>query len=162
MTQAVTAREQTTQQQSQNNMQKRLSSLITAATAGLLMIGFVAISSAADASGKYTWSMGNRGGGGGGGGTPRVQTLTLKADGAKLTGNVAMPGRNGGAARETAIEEGKVTGDDISFSITREFNGNKMVTKYSGKVSADGIKGKIESERNGQPQSRDWEAKREK
>jgi hypothetical protein len=27
-------------------------------------------------------------------------------------------------------------------------------------VTADAIKGKIESERNGQPQSRDWEAKR--
>ena len=143
-------------------MQKRLSSLLTAATAGLLMIGFVAVSSAADASGKYTWSMQARGGGGGGGGTPRVMTLTLKADGAKLTGNLSMPGRQGGAARETAIEDGKVTGDDISFTITRENNGNKMVTKYNGKVSADGIKGKIESERNGQPQSRDWEAKREK
>ena len=127
------------------------------------MIGFVAISSAADASGKYTWSMGGRGGGGGGGGgAARVMTLTLKADGSKLTGNIAMPGRAGGAARETAIEDGKVTGDDVSFSITREFNGNKMTTKYSGKVSADGIKGKMESERNGQPQSRDWDAKREK
>jgi hypothetical protein len=35
-----------------------------------------------------------------------------------------------------------------------------MVSKYNGKVSADAIKGKIESERNGQPQTRDWEAKR--
>lgn len=144
-------------------MQKRLSSLITAATAGLLMIGFVAISSAADASGKYTWTMQARGGGGGGGGgTPRVMTLTLKADGGKLTGNVAAPGRQGAAPRETAIEDGKITGDDVSFSVTREFNGTKMTTKYSGKVSADGIKGKVETERNGQPQSRDWEAKREK
>lgn len=36
-----------------------------------------------------------------------------------------------------------------------------MTTKYSGTVTADTIKGKAESERNGQPQSRDWEAKRE-
>jgi len=35
-----------------------------------------------------------------------------------------------------------------------------MVSKYNGKVSADAMKGKIESERNGQTQSRDWEAKR--
>jgi hypothetical protein len=53
-----------------------------------------------------------------------------------------------------------VKGEEISFTVTREFNGNKMVSKYNGKVSADAIKGKIESERNGQPQSRDWEAKR--
>lgn len=36
-----------------------------------------------------------------------------------------------------------------------------MTIKYSGKVSVDTIKGKAESERDGQPQSRDWEAKRE-
>jgi hypothetical protein len=44
--------------------------------------------------------------------------------------------------------------------VTREFNGNKMVQNYTGKVSADTIKGKIEFERNGEKQSRDWEANR--
>jgi hypothetical protein len=42
----------------------------------------------------------------------------------------------------------------------REVNGTKMTTKYSGKVTADAIKGKMEFERNGEPVSRDWEAKR--
>jgi hypothetical protein len=42
--------------------------------------------------------------------------------------------------------------------VSRERNGNKVVAKYSGKVSADTIKGKIESKRNGTPQSRDWGA----
>ena len=87
-------------------------------------------------------------------------TLKLKADGEKLTGTLSSPGRDG-QATETAIADGKVKGDEVSFTVTREFNNNKMVSKYSGKVSADTIKGKIESERNGQPQSRDWEAKRE-
>lgn len=36
-----------------------------------------------------------------------------------------------------------------------------MVQKYSGKLTADAIKGKIAFERNGEAQSRDWEAKRE-
>jgi hypothetical protein len=36
-----------------------------------------------------------------------------------------------------------------------------MVWKYSGKVSADTIKGKIDSERNGEARSREWEAKRQ-
>ena len=37
-----------------------------------------------------------------------------------------------------------------------------MTTKYTGKVSGDTIKGKTERERDGQTQSRDWEAKRAK
>ena len=87
-------------------------------------------------------------------------SLKLKVDGEKLTGTLSSPGRDG-ATTETAIAEGKVKGEDVSFTVTREFNGNKVVSKYSGKVTADTIKGKIESERNGQAQSRDWEAKRE-
>lgn len=88
-------------------------------------------------------------------------TLKLKVDSEKLTGSLTSPGRQGGDPVKTEISDGKVKGDEISFSIMREFNGNKMTIKYSGKVTADTIKGKTESERNGQPQSRDWEAKRE-
>jgi hypothetical protein len=76
-----------------------------------------------------------------------------------VTGSVSSPGRDGQAS-ETEIQEGKLKGDEISFSTTREMNGNKMTTKYSGKVSGDAIKGKMEFERNGEPVNRDWEAKR--
>jgi hypothetical protein len=72
-----------------------------------------------------------------------------------------MPGREGAQGRETPIEEGKIKGDEISFQVTREIQGNKMVTKYSGKVSGDTIKGKTETERDGQTRSRDWEAKKQ-
>ena len=88
-------------------------------------------------------------------GQARETIYKLKVEDGKLSGTVS--GRNG----ETAIEDAKLAGDDVSFSVTREFNGNKVVTKYSGKVSGDTIKGKSESQRDGQPQSRDWEAKRE-
>ncbi len=94
------------------------------------------------------------------GGPGRTNTLTLKLDGDKLTGKVSSPSREG-QARETEIADAKLKGEEISFTVTREFNGNKMVFKYNGKVAASTIKGKIESERDGQPQSRDWEAKRE-
>ena len=94
------------------------------------------------------------------GGPGRTNTLTLKLDGDKLTGKVSSPGREG-QARETEIADAKLKGEEISFTVTREFNNNKMVFKYNGKVTASTIKGKIESERDGQPQSRDWEAKRE-
>ena len=66
--------------------------------------------------------------------------------------------RDGGAARETEITEGKIKGNEVSFTVVREFNGNKMTSKYTGKVTADVIKGKMEFERNGETQSRDWEA----
>lgn len=37
-----------------------------------------------------------------------------------------------------------------------------MVSNYTGKVSGDAIQGKVEFEREGQPQNRDREAKRAK
>jgi hypothetical protein len=46
--------------------------------------------------------------------------------------------------------------------VVREFNGNKFTIKYSGTVSGDTIKGKSEFERDGETQSREWEAKRQK
>ena len=90
------------------------------------------------------------------GGQTRETTLKLKLDGEKLTGSVS--GRNG----DTAIEDAKIKGEEISFSVTREFNGNKFTAKYNGKLSGDSIKGKVETERDGEKRSRDWEAKREK
>lgn len=125
-------------------------------------IGFVTLVSAhaadaakVDANGKWTWTMPGRNGG-----PDRKSTLTLKVEGEKVTGKVASPGREG-AVMETDIADGKLSGDSISFSVTREFNGNKFTAKYSGKVSADAIKGKVETERNGETNSREWEAKRE-
>lgn len=88
-------------------------------------------------------------------GQARESTFKLKSEGDKLTGTVS--GRNS----DTAIEDGKIKGDEVSFKVTREFNGNKMVIKYHGKVSGDTITGKSESERDGQPQKRDWVAKKQ-
>ncbi len=88
-------------------------------------------------------------------GQVRETTVKLKAEGEKLTGTIS--GRN----NDTAIDEGAIKGDEISFKVTREFNGNKMVIKYTGKVSGDTITGKSESERDGEKRSRDWVAKRE-
>ena len=87
----------------------------------------------------------------------REMTLKLKLDGDKLTGS--MVGRNG---QDTPIEDGKFKDGEVSFKVTRERMGNKFTIKYTGKVSGDTIKGKTEFERDGQPQSRDWEAKRAK
>jgi len=109
----------------------------------------------ADPTGTWTWSQPGRSGG-----PERKSTLKLKLEGDKVTGTLSAPGR-GGQGSDVAISDGKLKGDEISFAVTREVQGNKLTAKYSGKISGDSIKGKIETERNGQTQSRDWEAKRE-
>jgi hypothetical protein len=60
-------------------------------------------------------------------------TFNLKADGDKLTGTVA------GMRGETEISDGKVDGDNVSFSVVREYNGNKMVQNYKGVIEGDTI-----------------------
>jgi len=87
----------------------------------------------------------------------REMTLKLKLEGDKLTG--AMVGRDG---QETPIQDAKYADGEVSFKVVRERSGQKMTLKYAGKVSDDTIKGKTEFEREGQAQSRDWEAKRAK
>jgi hypothetical protein len=88
-------------------------------------------------------------------------TAKLKMEGDKLTGVVISPGRDN-ENQETAISDAKFKDGEISFTVTRTFNDRKFTSKYTGKVSDDSIKGKIERERDGKSQSTDWEAKREK
>src|SRR3954468_7308942 len=114
----------------------------------LLGVGIAAL--AADVTGTWKWTVERDG-------NSYETTLKLKQDGEKLTGT--MSGRQGS---ETAIEDGKVAGDTISFKVTREFGDNKVVQMYHGKVSGDTIKGERKSNRDGQDQTREWEARREK
>ncbi len=110
----------------------------------------------ADPTGTWTWTTPARGGG-----ADRTNSVTLKLDGEKLTGKMTAPGRGGGPNVEIEITNGKVSGDEVSFTVTREFNGNKLISKYTGKISGDTVKGKVQTDRNGEPQERDWEAKRQ-
>jgi hypothetical protein len=138
-------------------MTNSVSSILRLGVCALLALGAIAQAQdkKVDPTGTWSWTRPGRNGG------PEMKlTLKLKLEGEKVTGKVTSPGRQGGDPVETDIKDGKIKGDEVSFTVTREFNGNTMTQKYSGKVTADTIKGKIESERNGQPQSRDWEAKR--
>lgn len=101
---------------------------------------------AADVSGKWTATMeGPRG--------TQTTTFNLKAEGEKLTGTVE--GARGGAVQ---ITDGKVSGDDISFTVVREFQGNQMKLLYKGKVTGDELK--MQMSREGADQSREIVAKR--
>jgi len=134
-----------------------LSNLIKVTVCAVVALGFLVQAQAEDkkVDGTYSWTMPARNGG-----QERKMTLKLKSEGEKLTGAITSPGRQGGDPVETKIDDGKIKGEDISFSVTREFNNNKMTSKYEGKLTADGIKGKTSFERNGEAQTRDWEAKK--
>jgi hypothetical protein len=112
---------------------------------------------AADVSGKWTFEQPGRGGNPG-----RPVTITLKADGAKLTGSVPGMGRGGdNPPPPTEITDGKVDGNIVSFTVKRETPNGSMVIKYEGTVSGDEMKLKIT--RNGQdgtPMTNEVTAKR--
>lgn len=104
---------------------------------------------AADVSGKWTGEMPGRGG------QTRPVTLTLKADGGTLTGSM------GGGQMEAPVSDGKVDGDNVSFKVVREFNGNSMTMNYKGVVSGDELKLTVTREGGDQP-GRDVVLKRAK
>jgi len=118
--------------------------------AASLVIVSTALAADADPTGTWKWTQAR-------GDQTREVTLKLKLEGGKLTGS--MPGRQN---TETQIEEGKFENGKVSFKVTREFNGNKIVSVYNGELKEDTIKGTVETERDGQKRSREWEAKREK
>jgi len=93
---------------------------------GLLFLAASAF--AADVDGKWTGSVN----------TPNGDipvTFQFKADGAMLTGSMlGMDGNN------IAIKDGKLDGENISFSVTLDFGGMPFTLNYKGVVSADQIK----------------------
>src|SRR5436189_95759 len=133
--------------------QKTITSLLITVALALGAVTTVrAADKKADPNGTWSWTMqgGGRGGQGGGGSAnanapARKVTLKLKAEGDKLTGSVTAPGFRGrgqgggagGAAPEptvTQISDGKISGDEVSFTVKREVQNNTFSQKYSGKI----------------------------
>ena len=88
----------------------------------------LSIAWAADVDGKWTAQVPGRGG------QTRETTFTFKAEGEKLTGTVS------GMQGDNPISDGKISGDDISFTLKLNFQGNEITFLYKGKVSGDEIK----------------------
>jgi len=104
---------------------------------------------AADISGNWKWTTQGRNG-------PMEATSTLALKDGVLTGTVS--GRMGDAPiGDASFKDGKV-----AFTVTREFNGMKIVVKYQGKLEGDAIVGTIERPgREGDaPVSLEWKATR--
>jgi hypothetical protein len=121
------------------------------AIAVLALFAFVGVVSAVeDPSGnwKSTMMLGKK---------SQEVTIKLKLEGDKLTGTIG-----GGQGREAVISDGTFKDDKVSFSVIREQKGEKLTQKYTGTISGDTIKGKVDTERGGKSRSTDWEAKRQK
>ena len=93
-----------------------------------LVLASAALLLSADVTGKWKLSFQTPDG------QTRENTLTLKAEGDKLTGSLASQ------RGETQISDGKVAGDDVSFVVVRNFGGNEVKMNYKGKVSGNEIK----------------------
>jgi len=93
------------------------------AIALLLMAG---IALAADVDGKWTGTIP---------GMDIPVAYTFKADGATLTGTSSGPNDT-----TVPIKNGKIDGNNISFSVTFDMGGQEMKLDYKGVVSADQIK----------------------
>jgi len=83
---------------------------------------------AADVSGKWTAQVPGRGG------QTRETTFNFKAEGSKLTGTVS------GMQGDNPISDGKIDGDNLSFTVAVSFNGNDIKFLYKGKVAGEEIK----------------------
>ena len=110
-------------------MTKKLLFVVTMA----LVFAFAA--AAADLTGKWVAEQPGRNGG-----PPRQVTFVFKADGSKLTGTMTGGGGRGGAPTPIEITDGKVEGDNVSFTVKRETQNGPMETKYKGTISGDELK----------------------
>lgn len=115
---------------------------------------------AAEASAAGTWKFTQQGRQGGQG---IERTLVLEQKGDKLTGTLKGATMGQFEIPDTAIADGAVKGDTVSFTVTTDFNGQKRTSKYEGKLAGDTITGAIERPgRDGGTQKSEWVAKRAK
>src|SRR5690348_11696884 len=105
-------------------MRRIVTTALVAAVA--LLVAGVAKAEDKGPAGTWKWSVERNG-------QTRETTLKLKMEGDKLTGTVS--GRNG----ETPIEDATCKDGEVSFKVTRERNGQKFTTSYTGKLSGDSI-----------------------
>lgn len=65
-----------------------------------------------------------------------VITFVFKVDGDNLTGTI----NNSQQPGDVELKEGKVTGDDITFSLTRNIGGTDTKVVWKGTIAGDEIK----------------------
>ncbi|MDP9170874.1 MAG: hypothetical protein M3N54_09685 [Acidobacteriota bacterium] len=99
------------------------------------LLSFSFLAAAASVDGKWTAEVPGRGG------QTQTNTFTFKSSGDKVEGTVTnMRG-------DTPIADGKLTGDTLTFNVTRNRGGQDVKTPYTGKVSDDTIEFTVETGR---------------
>jgi hypothetical protein len=91
-----------------------------------------------------------------GGRGPQQITLTLKADGSKLTGST-----QGGRGGEVQIQEGTISGANLKFKTTQQGRGGEITFSWSGTLKGDELAMTRLAE-GGQGQKQEFTLKRQK
>jgi hypothetical protein len=96
-----------------------------------LLVGLTTLTAwvAAQGSVNGTWTGEVQGGRG-----PQQVTLSLKADGGKLTGTLT-----GGRGGDIAIEEGTISGNALKFKSKQMGRGGEIVFNWTGTLKGDEI-----------------------
>jgi len=118
------------------------------AAVAVAMAILAAVVQAADVTGKWTGQVPTRDGG------TREATFNFKQDGEKLTGTMTGP------QGDIELKDGAVKGDDVSFNVALSFGGNDVKLIYKGKVAGDEIK--FTRSREGADQTQQFTVKRAK
>jgi hypothetical protein len=93
------------------------------------------------------------------GGDPINMSAQLKVEDGKLTG-VFIDGFD---QQKFDIKDGKIDGENVSFTVTRPINDQSITINYAGKLDGDEIKGTMEMKFGDQePMKNDWKAERVK
>ncbi len=86
-----------------------------------------------------------------------VQTLTLTVEGSTVTGNLAFEfgggggGGGGGGPQSFPVSDGTVNGNQFSFTVTLNFQGQSIEQMYSGTIDGETLTGTIRGGRGDQP-----------
>ena len=86
---------------------------------------------AADITGKWNAAFDSQVG-------PQKYVFEFKAEGAKLTGKAIST--IGEATENTAISDGKIEGDKVSFTENLKYQGMELKITYTGTIAGDEIK----------------------
>jgi hypothetical protein len=107
----------------------------------LIVLGMILVAGAAfaaDIDGKWAGEVPGMDG------SPMKIAYTFKADGATLTGSTTSPD-----GKEMAIKDGKINGNNLSFSIAFDMGGQEMKMEMKGVLSGDTLK--LSMDMMGQP-----------
>ena len=137
-------------------MYTRLSSLVLLLAAAGIVLAQGEKTAKLDPSGTWKWERDFNG-------NKIDYTLRLHCKDGKLTGTYKTVFENGGQpglSDPVKLDNGKIDGDKILFTVTRKFNDNEFTIAYAGKLADDKITGNTEMDFGNGAREFEWTAKR--